>query len=174
MQTMLAQTAKFKSVSSLAGVLVLLGSGVCLCKAPDPESALGELRLEGRYIERLVLKCNDGHTEALNDPEETLKLPAGQYILQNVRLKGGYTHQTTPDNPNRVTISKDSPALLKVGGPLNQTISIRRKGRILELTYALVGVGGETYVTTANQDRRPTFAVYKGDREIAAGEFEFG
>lgn len=171
----MTQILKFKTACSLAAVLVLLGSGVCLCKAQDRKSTLGELKIEGKYIERLVLSRNDGHREVLNNPGETVKLPVGQYLLQEVRLKGGYTRQSTrAPQSNRVTISKDNPASLIVGGPLKQTISVRRQGRILELAYSLVGVGGETYAAVRNARKRPAFVVYKGDREIGAGEFEFG
>ncbi len=170
---MLAQTAKFRSASSLAAVLVLFGSGVWLCKAQDGKPAMGELRLEGEYIERLALRRNDGHTEILNNPDETVELPVGQYLVQDVRLKGGFTRQTIQKS-NRVTISEDETALLRVGAPLKQTISVRRRGSILELTYGLFGADGNTYALSANRNKRPTFTIYKGDREIAAGEFEFG
>ncbi|MEA3225956.1 MAG: hypothetical protein U9Q07_08390 [Planctomycetota bacterium] len=170
---MLAQTAK--SVGSLAAVLLLFGSGARLCNAKDGKSTLGKLRLDGEYIERLVLRRNDGHTEVLNDPEETVKLPAGQYLLQDVRLKGGYTRQTIrAPHSNRITISKDKPALLKVGGPLKQTVSVRRRGSILELTYGLFGADGNTYAIASNRNKRPTFAIYKGHRKIVTGKFEFG
>ncbi len=174
-QMMMTQTARFTAASSVAGVLALFCSGVCFCEAQDRKSALGELKLEGEHIERLLLTRNDGHREILNNPDETVKLPVGQYLLQDVRLKGGYTRQTTRGpRSDRVTISKDNPASLRVGGPLKQTVSVRRQGRTLELAYSLVGVGGETYAAVRNAGKRPAFVVYKGDREIGAGEFEFG
>lgn len=173
-QIMMTQTAKFTVASSVAGVLVLFCSGVCLCEARDQKSTLGELRLEGKHIERMALRRNDGHMEVFNNPGETVKLPAGQYLLQDIRLKGGYTRQTTMRRNNRVVISEGEPALLKVGGPLKQTISVRRQGSILQLAYSLTGVGGETYAAVRNAGKRPAFAIYKGEKKIGAGEFEFG
>jgi hypothetical protein len=43
------------------------------------------------------------------------------------------------------------------------------------MAYQLVGAGGEAY-QLANQDRShpPEFAVFKGDKKIASGKFEFG
>ncbi len=168
---MFAQTARLQSVSSFVTILLFLGSGACLCKAQEP--ALGELKLEGKYIERLVLSRNDGHREVFSDPKETVKLPVGQYLLQDVRLKGGYARRGISDR-NRVTISEEKMAVLRVGAPLKQTVSVRRRGRMLELSYGLYGVGGATYTAVRNANKRPTFTIYKGDRKIATGEFEFG
>lgn len=168
-----ARTARPESFSSLAAVLLLLGSGVCRAESQDQKPVRGELKIEGKYIERLVLGRNDGHTEVLNDPEDTLRLPVGQYLLQDVRLKGGYSRRTMP-HAHRIAVSEDEPAVLKVGGPLKQTISVQRQGRILEMTYGLVGVGGETYAAVRNANKRPAFTIYKGDRKISSGKFEFG
>ncbi len=169
---MFAQTARLQSVSPFVTILLFLGSGACLCKAQEP--ALGELKLDGKYIERLVLSRNDGHREVFSDPKETVKLPVGQYLLQDVRLKGGYTRRTIGASQSRVTISEGETAVLKVGAPLKQTVSVRRRGRMLELSYGLHGVGGATYTAVTNANKRPAFAIYKGEREIATGEFEFG
>jgi hypothetical protein len=42
----------------------------------------------------------------------------------------------------------------------------------LMMEYHLIGAAGESY----RNDRRypPTFAVYKGDKEITSGKFQFG
>lgn len=170
---MFTQIAKSICVNSLAVVVLVLGTGVCLAQSHSQKSALGELRIEGENIERLLLRRNDGHREVLNNPEETVRLPTGQYILNEIRLKGGYNHRSMP-RKSRVTIRDDKPAVLKVGGPLKQTISVQRQGKILRLTYGLVGIGGETYTVVRNVRKRPGFSIYKGDREIANGKFEFG
>lgn len=54
-----------------------LGTGICLCEAQEANkqgSALGELKLQGKYIERLVLWRKDGHTERFDQPADTIKL----------------------------------------------------------------------------------------------------
>lgn len=169
-----SQTGKSKSARLLGVVLVLLGSGMCLCKAKDGESALGELKLEGQHVERLVLRRSDGHTETLNDPDETVKLPIGQYLVKDVRLKGGYTRQTLLGSQNKVTISESATASLKVGVPLKQTVAVKRRGSILELSYSLLGADGNTYAVAGDRSKPPAFTIYKGSREIATGKFEFG
>jgi hypothetical protein len=174
---MFTKISKFRSVNPLAVIVLVLGSGLCLAQSQDQESALGELRLDGGHIERLVLLRNDGRREVLTDPEEAVKLPVGQYLLKDVHLKGGYTRRIMPGaDRNRVTIAQNRPESLKVGAPLKQNISIQRSGTFLELTYCLRGVGGNTYryALTGGRSSRPSFTIYKGAREIATGKFEFG
>jgi hypothetical protein len=72
-------------------------------------------------------------------------------------------------------VNDKTPAVLNVGGPLTNSVIASRHGQDLRLDYRLVGTGGETY-QLANQDRSkpPEFAIYKGDKKIASGKFEFG
>lgn len=169
------QITKFRLIGLLNIIILLfLGTGICLCDAQEAEkqgSALGELKLEGKYIDRLVLRRKDGRTERFNRPEETIKLPAGEYRLLEAHLKGGYTFRSL--SRDWVTVDEDKPAVLKVGAPLKQTVKAQRQGRILTLNYELLGVGGEIY-TGRDRSKPPTFTVYKGDKEIASDKFEFG
>ena len=75
--------------------------------------------------------------------------------------------------PDWVTVAKDKPAVFKVGAPLKQAIRAQRQGRVLMLNYELLGVGGEIY-TCPDRSKPPTFTVYRQDKEIASGKFEFG
>jgi len=171
----LVQTVKYRLVSSFLCIVIFLSVGISLSWAQEQDSALGELKLEGKYIERLVLQRKDGHTERFDQPDETIKLPMGEYRLQEVRLGGGYIFRSSR-TPIRdwIMITEDKPAVLKVGAPLKHSVGIRRRGRILFLDYRLVGVGGEIYTGRMNRSKPPTFTVYKGDKEIASDKFEFG
>ena len=169
-----AQTAKFRFVSSFITILLFLGIGVCLCDAQEADkqgSALGEIKLQGKYIERLVLRRKDGHIERFDQPEETIKLPVGEYLLE-AYLKGGYSCRLL-SRDRRVTVAEDKLVVLKFGAPLKQTVKAQRRGRILVLNYELLGVGGET-CTSSDRSKPPTFTVYRGDKEIASGKFVFG
>lgn len=172
-----AQTAKFRFTISLITILLFLGIGVCLCEAQEANkqnSALGELKLQGKYINYLVLRRKDGHSEKFNRPTETIEMPVGEYRLQEVRLKGGYTcRPLSVSGPDWVTVAEDKPAVFKVGAPLKQTVRVQRQGGILVLNYELLGVDGEKY-TGGDRSKPPTFTVYKGDKEIASDKFEFG
>lgn len=168
------QIIKLRFMSLLIAILLFLGIGICLCEAQEADkqsSALGELKLEGKYIERLVLRRKDGHIERFEQPAETIKLPVGEYLL-DAYLKGGYSCRF-PSGDSSVTVSEDKPVVLKFGAPLKQTVKAQRRGRILVLNYELLGAGGESY---ASPDRStpPTFTIYKGDKKIASDKFEFG
>jgi hypothetical protein len=133
---------------------------------------LGKLRLEGQHIERLTLQRKDGHAEQIARPEEIIELPVGDYRLQDVRLEGGFVYNGRSLVYNWLAITEDEPAVLKVGAPLKQTVSIKRRGPVLELRYRLTGAGGETYAVT--RSKHPAFTVFKGDKKVGGGEFEFG
>ena len=186
---------KHLSIALLVGAVVLFSTGVPFSwgqpPASDPprllvedksggsrqdqNSAVGELKLEGKHIERLVLSQKDGGTKKFDKPGETIKLPVGEYRLQEVRLQGGYSCRimTPISDANWVTIAEDKPAVLKVGAPLKQTVEVRRQGSLLLLNYKLLGAGGEAY-TSDNRSDPPGFSVYKGDKKIASGKFEYG
>ena len=160
----LLKTAKFFIFFGIA--LSFRTDNVCFSRD------MGELRLEGQYIERLVLREKDGHTEQFSKPEETIKLPVGEYRLQEVRLKDGFIYNNRTSKYNWVSVTEDKPAVLKVGAPLKQTLNVERRGPILNIGYELTGMGGETYAVT--RSKHPQFAVFKGEKKIATGDFEFG
>lgn len=143
--------------------------------ADKQDSAIGELKIEGEYIERLILQRQGSNDrEEFRRPEQIIKLPTGKYYLHEVHLEGGYICYASRElNRLQVNITHDEPATLKIGAPLKQIIKVSRKGRNLEMNYELLGVGGEKY-TSANRGEKPAFTVYKKDKEIASDKFEFG
>lgn len=136
--------------------------------------AFGTIRLEGEHIERLVLHRKDGPTQRFDHPGTTIRLPAGEYRLEDVRLKNGYTFRRRSSTYHWVTVTEEKPTTFKIGAPLKQTVKIERQGSILMLNYELKGIGGETYYSVVNRGKRPRFTVFKGDKEIGSGRFEFG
>jgi hypothetical protein len=131
------------------------------------------LRIEGTRIARLVLERDDGHTEEWSNPGGSIKLPVGAYQVRQLTLDDGYSCQSqslTKLGP--IEISADAPAVLTAGGPLEQSIGVNRRGRILALSYNLHGVGGEAYVPQSVAKAR--FTVYRGNKAIATGDFEYG
>jgi len=172
-----ARAKKIKFVDSFSAVLLFLAIGTCLCMAQGQRTIQGELKLEGEHIERLVLQEKNGSGQTFDHPGKTIRLPVGEYRLRDVYLKGGYNHRNhyaTPDKTGHwVTVAEDKSAILKVGAPLKQTIKVERQGQILILNYELCGTGDETY-TVEDRGKLPTFIVYKNDKEIASGKFEYG
>lgn len=149
-------------------VLVVLMAGISYSE----ES--GEIRLEGEHIERLILRRKDGSSQRFDYPGETIRVPVGEYRLEDVRLKSGYNFSRRTSSYHWVTVTEEKPAALKVGAPLKQTVKIERQGPVLVLNYELTGAGGETYTSMSNRDKRPKFMVFKDDKEVGSGQFEFG
>ncbi len=169
------QTNKLRFVISFATVLLLLHVGTNLSEAQDQSSVLGELKLEGKSIVRLILRReDDNEREEFRRPEQIIKLPTGEYSVQEVHLEGGYIcYASRGPKRHLVSVTSDEPATLKIGAPLKQTVKVNRQGRHLVMNYELLGVGGGKY-TGGNSGEPPTFTVYRGDKEIASDKFEFG
>ena len=169
---LLVQGLKFGLIISFVIASIFWNSGASCCLAQ--EKVLGELKLEGEHVERLVLRRKDGHTERFDQPGEVVELPVGEYHLRESHLEGGYSCiQGVVPQSKWITISENNPALLKIGAPLKQTLEVKRQGKTLALDYKLLGIGGEGY-TRADRINPPSFMVYKGDQEIASGQLAYG
>ncbi|UCC99149.1 MAG: hypothetical protein JSW66_04535 [Phycisphaerales bacterium] len=172
-----AQINKCRFIAWFVFVLFCMGGVVGLCNATETSvqnPSTGVLKLEGTDLDYLVLHRKDGHTERITPPGQIIELPPGEYRFEQVRLKGNYTCLNMGGaRSDWVTVAADKPATLKVGGPLVPTIKVQRQGRILQLSYDLRGVGGETYMG-GDRSKPPTFAVYRGQKKIASGKFEYG
>ncbi len=140
------------------------------------QEKMGELHIEGRGIEQLVLRDNRGDQKTFSRPGATVTLPAGGYAVNSIRLERGHYSQA-PMIPNDLwtTVDPNARATLKVGAPLRQVVKIERRGPVMVLNYGLVGRGGERYAIRRNQDSgTPAFSVYRGDEKVSSGQFEFG
>ena len=158
----------------LAGGLIVLSAAVSATLAQDqPQSPRGQLKIEGTHINRLFLERDDGHTEDWSNLNGSIELPVGTYQVKQLTLKDSYTCQAgslTKLGP--IEINADTPAVLKAGGPLRQSIEINRRSRTLILNYRLHGIGGEEYAPHSGAHAK--FTVYSGEKAIATGAFEYG
>jgi hypothetical protein len=138
---------------------------------------LGELKLAGAYVQRATLEGGP-YAVIMDQPEATIKVPVGRYSRTKVWLKKGeveaYPQGQAQGSAAGITINEQRPAMLTVGGPLTNSVSLNRHGKNLVLNYQLVGAGGAYQL--ANQDRShpPEFTIYQGDKKVASGKFEFG
>ncbi|MBN1362783.1 MAG: hypothetical protein JW993_19450 [Sedimentisphaerales bacterium] len=159
----------------LAAGLMALGGAVSAARAQDADQPKGKLKIEGTHIARLLLERDDGHTEEWSNLRGTIELPVGTYRVKQLTLRDDYTCQAQGLTKLRhLEVAPDKTAVLKAGGPLQQTIQIKRQGRVLVLNYQLRGIGGEEYAAPRRADNRATFTVYRGDRAIANDDFEYG
>jgi hypothetical protein len=140
--------------------------------------ALGELKIIGKFIQRLVL-TGGSHLVVLDEPASTVKVPVGSYAQPKILLAQGgieaFFNSNEPNSVSRISVSDKAPAVLDAGGPLTNSVIAIREGQDLRLDYKLIGADGATYqLVKRDTSKPPEFAVFKGDRKIASGKFEFG
>jgi hypothetical protein len=141
------------------------------------EARQGELRVAGAFVDRIMLKPQQGAPLTLDVKPAALKVPAGTYTLTEVRLKQGDV-EAAEDllmGGRSITVKENAVTTLAVGGPLTNTVAVSVRGRFAVLSHRLLGVDGGTYrLTGPGRTKPPEFAIYRGDRRIASGKFEFG
>lgn len=150
------------------------GTSSLLCaKFNTSQPAMGELRLEGCFIKRLVLE--EPGIVILDRPGSNVMIPAGNYNSGRVYLAGEDSADIFSADMGRLFIAEGKPAILKVGGPLNNTVAVKRTGSSLRLDYALTGVGGRQYAQLERDNsKRPQFTIRRDGKEVASGSFEYG
>ncbi len=139
---------------------------------------LGELKITGNFIQRLVLS-GGSHLVVLDQPAASVQVPTGSYNQCDILLEQNgakaFNNSSQSQAGRRISVDDKAPAVLNAGGPLTNSVIASRHGQDLRLDYRLVGAGGETYqLANQNRSRPPEFAIYKGDKKIASGKFEFG
>jgi hypothetical protein len=177
-----AGAAAAQDAAGTTGRNQLQSRPVATSPASRPSPPMGEVRIEGQFVTELVLirlRADGSMGEQMQlAAAASVRLPAGEYFLRSVRL-GKYHKSRSPGaiggGDMRISVSPAKPATLKVGGPLRHKLEVEQSGNSLELTYHLLGVGGEEYLYINDRDdTAPRFAVCKGDKVIATGQFEFG
>jgi hypothetical protein len=155
---------------------VIITSSVALGNQAASQSErpiMYELKLEGENIEQLILQSGS-QKQTFDQPGKSIMLEPGMYQVLELHLKGGFAH-FLPQGPTRlgpIQVGPGEPAILKAGGLLEQRITVHRKGQLLTMDYELMGAAGEGY--RFERTHRPTFTIYKGDKEIDSGKFQFG
>ena len=141
------------------------------------QPALGELKISGAMVERVMLKGGP-YLVVVFKPDTVVRVPAGRYGEFEVWLKQGDAVAHRDEVGGRLTIDASKSATLAAGGPLTNSVSVRRRGKFLDLSYQLVGASGEAYQLVPRDRTQPAqppeFTIYRGDRKIASGKFQFG
>lgn len=143
----------------------------------EQSPALGELKITGQFISRLLLSGGP-YEVILNQPAGVMKVPTGRYSQTQIQLQANGANAFRKSNQSQsgqgISIG-GTPAVLNAGGPLSNSVTATRHGHDLLLDYVLTGAGGEAYQMAAqNRSKPPGFAVYQGEKKIGSGEFEFG
>ena len=166
-----------------------LAADVVEKKQPQKPDCL--LLLEGKHVEKLVLRDKQGKITELAHPAARVTLPAGEYQIEAIEVEGGYAMHWSyepyspqppafwPPPSNRLLVlAPDKPCQPKIGMPLKPEISAKRIGRLINVTCPWLRDGdGRSYIAARSSPTLPKFTVYQGDRDITAtgsGSLEFG
>jgi len=149
---------------------------------------LGELRLTGQHLQRLVLRGTNNvlplrkNNVLLFRPEATVKVPTGTYRYEDCRvwLRKGRTYGLGvrySRDPLRVTCQEA--AAVDAGGPLTNWAFAIRHGGCLVFEHAIFGGGGWDYQVLHERAGIPelppaSFTVYRGSKTIKRGAFDRG
>jgi hypothetical protein len=159
-------------------VLACLLPAIGLAVAPVEKQAArrptdAELVFEGRTVEKITLVDERGQATEFVRPDARVFLPPGRYQIREIRVRW------EPDGPAQterdvawITFDRAKPCRLNMASPQTPVVSVKRAGRVLELSYD-PRAGGAVYRDTP-RDTRPQFAVYQSDRKIGSGSFEYG
>lgn len=137
---------------------------------------LGELEINGKYIERMVLHGGT-YLSIFDRPAEKVKIPLGSYNPPNIRL--AQSGSKIAYNPGLLQPGKPfyvdgkSNVILTAGGPLTNSVTVSRHGQDLRMDYQLIGAGGVTCPPNSLSPP-PRFSIYQAGKPIASGNFEFG
>ncbi len=135
---------------------------------------LGELKVTGADLHRLILTARRGFTVILDKPQGAMKLPVGTYSLEEIWLRKGEV-EVLRTRAGKVTIDDRRAATLVAGGPLTNAVSVNSQHYNLQLNYKLLGAGGGTYgFARPDYQHPPEFAVFLGTNRLAGGRFKFG
>jgi hypothetical protein len=142
-----------------------------------PQSVpLGELRITGKFIRRLVLPGGQSLV-VLDQPSEIVQVPVGRYRAPQVQLAGkgaeAVRNANFPETERGITVTEKSAAMMADGGPLTNMVIVNREGQDLRFDYRLVGANEQPYKLVGPM-RQPEWSVFRGGKRIASGRFEFG
>ncbi len=135
---------------------------------------LGELKVTGANLHRLILTGSRGMTLLVDQPQGTHKLPVGTYSLDEVWLRAGDVEVVSTE-AGKVHVVERRPAALVAGGPLTNSAGLGSEEGALRINYKLVGANGGAYrFPRPDYKHPPEFAVFQGTNRLGGDKFRFG
>lgn len=157
---------------------------------------MGEMRIKGSGIERLVLfddgtrgsgpqtgrlnpdgKMRPSCVVPLDHPTTSLLLPEGYYERQLILLEGGYCYRGSSswNSSADLTVRQGKPTEVAMGAPLKLTVSANPNGNLLSISQSLQDASGKAYTLFAEGDKNPPqLEVFWGSWRLVSGSFPFG
>lgn len=158
--------SKYLILRGCLALMLLVGSAGAV-------EGMGFLQIDGLGVEKIGL-TREGQEDKINltDLDEPLELAVGRYQVWDIRLE--QWHYTRVHGEVIIEIREGETSVFKAGGPLTYSVKVNgRRGRFLEFEYELKGVGGLSY-QSPHPSYRPKLEVYKDDKKIGGGTFEYG
>jgi len=148
----------------------------------ETQAELGELELTGKFIQRAVLREHRvavPYTVVLDWPEPKVKVPVGTYNKYWAVLKEketqAFSYYGDWLNPPPVTISPGKPTVLRMGGPLTNSLAVTKHGRTLSFQYELKGEGGRYRLAgPVDQSNPPQVVISQHGKPVGEGRFQYG
>jgi hypothetical protein len=148
----------------------------------EAQAELGEAELTGKFIQRVVLREHQAktpYTVVLDRPEPKVRIPVGTYNKYWAALKENDTeafcHYADWLNPKPVTITASNRAVLPIGGPLTNWVTVAKHGRTLSFDYELRGAGGRYRLAgPVDRSKPPQLAIHQNGKPVGAGKLEYG
>jgi hypothetical protein len=136
--------------------------------------ALGDLKVSGEFLHRLILKSDRGLTVVLDQPAGLVRIPVASYAIEEVWLRKGET-EAARFKAGRVRVERDHPSALLAGGPLTNSVKSRPADMTLAINYELLGADGGVYrLPRPDETNPPQLAIYQGTNRLAADKFRYG
>ncbi len=133
----------------------------------------GFLVVTGRHIAYLRL-AGDDRAAIFARPPERFLWPAGRYTDNTIYLQAG-SGSPFSANLKDISITQGGFTTLDAGAPLEHKVRVTRSMAGVNLSYRLLGLGGEEYQAgDDSQLRRPRFTIYRDGHELDGGHFEYG
>jgi hypothetical protein len=150
------------------------------CTLREKNVSTGLFQIESKWVQRLAF--GNGEILVLPEPlQGEAIVPTGRFLVKQCDLK--YNPDKPVISPNRlheinVTVLDGRENKFQIGAPLTNSVQIERVGKVLKLDYKLKGAGGEVYdaqrIHNYDSNKKPSVAIYKGDMQVATGQFEYG
>jgi hypothetical protein len=152
------------------------------------QPALGKLRVNGEYFQRVVLDGGSspgGFTAILDSVLQDrpsaqtgtdLQVPVGTYPRQIALLqREGHSNVALGIATNPIVITETATNVLTAGGPLNGSILIQSSPGQVRMDYQLTNASGILF-HLVHQDEKvpPRVEIRQRDKLLAQGAFEFG
>jgi hypothetical protein len=137
-----------------------------------PDTALGRMEIAGGHDGKMAFMLGTAAFIAFPGGQSSFQAPIGTYKLAQVEMPGGWRLDRA--RGQTLTVREGEATQVPVGGPLREVVSVTRSGNALLLGYSVMGAGDMEYSRPADHMNPPRFAVYRGDRRVGGGAFEYG